>query len=263
VSVLDEIAARVRERLDERMARVTAGDLVARLKDAPAPRDLVRALTARPGVALIAEVTRASPSSGVIKKDLDAAATARAYEAAGAAAISVLTEPDWFLGSLDDLRAARAALAAAPVLRKDFVVDGYQLVEARAAGADAALLIVRLLEGSQLRRLVGAARARRRGARVEVRVDRAVELALAAGAVLVGINNRDLATLGVDLETTRRLARSVPPEVVLVSESGVQSPDDVKRLRDLGVRAVLVGTALSRAEDGPALARALVEAGRA
>ncbi len=262
MSVLDEIAERVRERLEERMSRVPLPELVARIKDAPPPRDLVRALTERPGVALIAEVKRASPSSGVIAAKLDAAGAARAYEEAGAAAISVLTEPDFFHGSLEDLGAARSALQAAPVLRKDFVVDGYQLVEARATGADAALLIVRLLGGSQLRRLVGAARSLGLAALVEVRDEREVELAVAAGAVLVGINNRDLATLDVDLETTRRLAQCVPPEVVLVSESGVRTPDDVKRLRALGVRAVLVGTALSKAEDGPALARALALAGR-
>ncbi|HZV02856.1 MAG TPA: indole-3-glycerol-phosphate synthase, partial [Planctomycetota bacterium] len=138
--------------------------------------------------------------------------------------------------------------------------DGYQLVEARAHGADAALLIVRLLEGSQLRRLVGAARSLGLTPLVEVRDEREVEQAVAAGATLVGINNRDLATLSVDLETTARVARAVPPEVVLVSESGVETPDDVKRLAPLGVRAVLVGTAL--AKGGPALARALAEAGR-
>lgn len=263
MSVLDEIAARVREKLEVRMDRVPLSGLVSRLKDAPPPRDLVKALTARPGVALIAEVKRASPSSGPIAANLDAAATALAYEAAGAAAISVLTEPDFFLGSLDDLRAARGAVREAPLLRKDFVVDGYQLVEARAAGADAALLIVRLLEGSQLRRLIGAARSLGLTALVEVRDERELAQALAADATLVGINNRDLATLDVDLETTARLVRSVPPEVVLVSESGVRTPEDVKRLREIGVRAVLVGTALSKAADGPALARALAEAGRA
>lgn len=262
MSVLDDIAENVREKLELRMARVPVGDLVARLKDAPPVRDFVHALTATPGVALIAEVKRASPSSGLIVANMDAAKTARGYEDAGAAAISVLTEPDYFWGSLDDLRAARAALGRAPVIRKDFVVDGYQLVEARAAGADAALLIVRLLEGSQLRRLIGAAGSLGLGCLVEVRDEREVDIAIAAGATVMGINNRDLATLEVDLETTRRVARAVPPETVLVSESGVRTPDDVKRLRDLGVRAVLVGTALSKAPDGAALARALVDAGR-
>ncbi len=259
MSVLHEIAEKVRERLEARMQRVPLAEHVARLKDTPPPRDLVRALTARPGVALIAEVKRASPSKGVIAPKLDAAQTALDYQEAGAAAISVLTEPDYFMGSLDDLVAARARVSV-PVLRKDFVVDGYQLVEARAHGADAALLIVRLLEGSQLRRLVGAARSLGLTALVEVRDEREVELAVAAGATLVGINNRDLATLSVDLETTARVARAVPPEIVLVSESGVETPDDVKRLAPLGVRAVLVGTAL--AKGGPALARALAEAGR-
>src|SRR5262249_1658215 len=151
-------------------------------------------------------------------------------------------------GSLEDLRAARGALQAAPALRKDFILDGYQLVEARASGADAALLIVRLLEkGSLLRRLLGPTRSLGLGALVEVRDEREVALALEAGATVIGINNRDLSTLDVDLETTRRVARAVPPEVVLVSESGVKTPDDVKRLRDIGVRAVLVGTALSKA----------------
>ncbi len=262
MSVLDEIAARVREKLEARMDRVPLSELVARLKDAPPPRDLARALTAQPGVALIAEVKRASPSSGVLDEKLDARLRACVYERAGAAAISVLTEPDFFKGSLDDLRDAREATQVAPVLRKDFVLDGYQLVEARACGADAALLIVRLLEGSQLRRLVGAARSLGLAALVEVRDEAELEQALVAGAHFVGINNRDLATLDVDIETTRRLARSVPPEVVLVSESGVKSADDVRKLREVGVRAVLVGTALSRAPDGGALARELAEAGR-
>ncbi len=262
MSVLENIAESVREKLEERMTKVPLGDLVARLKDAPPPRDFAKALTAQPGVALIAEVKRASPSSGLIVANLDAAKTARAYEEAGAAAISVLTEPDYFWGSLDDLRAARGAVQAAPVIRKDFVLDGYQLVEARAAGADAALLIVRLLEGSQLRRLIGAARSLGLGTLVEVRDEREVDIAIAAGATVMGINNRDLATLDVDLETTRRVARAVPPEAILVSESGVKTPEDVKRLRELGVRAVLVGTALSKAAAGAALARALVEAGR-
>jgi indole-3-glycerol phosphate synthase len=260
--ILTEIAERVRERLETRMNAVPVGTLVARLKEAPQPRDLMRALTEEPGVALIAEVKRASPSSGVLRESLDAGATALAYEGAGAAAVSVLTEPDFFKGSIGDLEAARARLTRAPLLRKDFVLDGYQLVEARASGADAALLIVRLLEGSALRRFVGAARMLGLAALVEVRDEREVDIALAAGAILIGINNRDLGTLDVDLATTERVMKHVPPEVVLVSESGVRTPDDVRRLRDLGVRGVLVGTALSKAEDPLALARALAAAGR-
>jgi indole-3-glycerol phosphate synthase len=262
VSVLDEIVEKVRERLESRRERVPLSSLVAQLERAPAPRDLTRALVAEPGVALIAEVKRASPSSGLLDRDLDAAARAGAYEDAGAAAVSVLTEPDFFAGSLEDLSRARERLTRAPVLRKDFVVDGYQLVEARAAGADAVLLIVRLLEGTQLRRFIGSARSLGLSALVEVRDEREVDVALAAGAIVLGINNRDLASLEVDLATTERVARRVPPEVVLVSESGVRSADDVRRLRAVGVRAVLVGTALSKAPDPAALARELARAGR-
>ena len=261
-NVLDEIAAKVRERLEAKQSRVPLGSLVAQLERAPKPRDFMRALVAEPGVALIAEVKRASPSSGLIDPELDAAERARAYQDAGASAISVLTEPDFFQGSLEDLSRARERLERAPLLRKDFIVDGYQLVEARAAGADAALLIVRLMEGTLLRRLLGAARSLGLGALVEVRDERELEIALEAGALLIGINNRDLGTLEVDLATTERVAKRVPPEVVLVSESGVRSPDDVKRLRDVGVRAVLVGTALSKSPDPAKLAGELARAGR-
>lgn len=209
----------------------------------------------QPGVVtIVAEFKRRSPSAGAIRRGARAAAIATAYEAAGAAAISVLTDAA-FDGSLDDLREARDATSL-PLLRKDFVIDPVQVLEARAAGADAVLLIARALDGSGLRALLAAAAEWGLTALVEVHDERELDAALGAGARVVGVNNRDLATFRTDLAVTERLAARVPAEVVLVSESGFRGADDVRWAGSLGVDAVLAGERImSDADPGGAVAR--------
>jgi indole-3-glycerol phosphate synthase len=203
---------------------------------------------ARPGMSLISELKRASPSRGPIQPDADAAEVVSAYERAGASACSILTEPEYFGGSLADLEAARAATRL-PLLRKDFIVDRYQLLEARAAGADAALLIVAAMGVPELRHLIEEADRIGLDALVEVHDEREVGAALEAGARIVGINNRNLKTLDVDIETAHRLRRGLPAEVVAVAESGITTRHDVERLEEAGVDAILVGETLMRAGD--------------
>jgi indole-3-glycerol phosphate synthase len=230
-------------------------DLAARARDAPAPRPFEAALSLRGGpVRVIAEVKRASPSAGAIRAGLDASAQARAYAAAGAAAISVLTDGPGFGGSLADLAAARAAVDV-PLLRKDFVLDRYQLLEARAHGADAALLIVAALDAGALRRLLDACGELGLAALVEVHDAPEVDLALAAGARIVGVNNRDLRTFRVDLAVSEALLPRLPRGVRGVAESGVRTAEDARRLRRAGAANLLVGEALVRAEDPGALLR--------
>jgi len=197
-------------------------------------------------LALIAEVKRRSPSKGDIAPDLDAVTQARAYEKAGADAISVLTEPTHFGGSLDDLRAVTAAVSL-PVLRKDFLVGAYQVWEAADAGAAAVLLIVAALDDEQLTALLDECSACGLDALVEVHDEHDLARALAAGARLIGVNNRSLRTLSVDLAVTERLAALVPPDAVLVSESGIGTAADARRAAEAGASALLVGEALVRA----------------
>lgn len=222
--------------------------------------DLAGALRERArtdGIAVIAEVKRASPSAGAIAPDADPAAQATAYDTAGAAAISVLTEPRHFGGSLDDLRAVRTATAR-PVLRKDFLVDPDQILEARAAGADAVLLIVSCLDDDDLRAMLAAAHDWGMTALVETHADRDLERALATDACVIGVNARDLETLRVDPAAARaRLAR-VDADRVAVLESGVRTRDDVRAAAAAGAVAVLVGETLMRAPDPGAALRELV-----
>lgn len=199
-------------------------------------------------VGLIAEVKRRSPSAGEIRPDLTAAGVGSVYEHAGANAVSVLTDGGYFGGSLDDLRAVRAAVSL-PVLRKDFVISAVQVYEARAAGADAVLLIVRILDDAELGDLVALAGELGMDALVEAHDGDELERALAAGAQVVGINNRDLSTFETDLSVALGLASEVPPDRVLVAESGIRSAEDVDRLGAAGVDAVLVGESLMRADD--------------
>ena len=207
----------------------------------------LRAALGNEGINIIAEFKRRSPSKGVIRADANLIEIARSYVAGGAVAISVLTEEDYFAGSLDDLRAVRAAVEL-PVLRKDFVFDEYQVYESSAAGADAVLLIVAVLEDETLLRL-------RRLAEDDLGMDALVEVhtsdemkrAAATGATLIGVNNRDLRTFEVSLDTSVSLAREAPPEALLISESGLQSAADLQRLRDAGYRGFLIGETLMRA----------------
>ncbi len=218
---------------------------IAQARDRPPPRPALERLARGERVGVIAEVKRRSPAAGDIRTDLDPVELALGYEAGGASAISVLTDARWFGGSMDDLTAVAAA-ATIPVLRKDFLVDPVQLHEARAGGADLALLIARVLDVARLRDLGALARDLGMTALVEVHDERDVEKAIEAGARLIGINNRDLSVFRTDLAVTERLAAYVPRDVPLVSESGIGSGRDVARVAAAGVDAVLVGEALVR-----------------
>jgi indole-3-glycerol phosphate synthase len=254
---LDAILARKRVEVAALRSSCPEAELRARLADAPPARDLGAALSARGGpTRVIAEVKRASPSAGAISAGLDAAGQARRYQAAGAAAISVLTDGPGFGGSLADLQAVRQAVGL-PVLRKDFTVDAWQLLEARAAGADAALLIVAALPGDELRRLHDRCLELGLQALVEVHDAAEVERALGCGARLVGVNNRDLHTFQVDLATSERLVPALPAAVKGVAESGVRTGADARRLRAAGASNLLVGESLVRAADPGALLREL------
>ena len=255
MSVLEEIVAGVREDLEARRARTPVADLRAALADVDPPRDPMPHLRA-PGSSVIAEVKRRSPSKGALADIPDPAALATRYAAGGAAAISVLTEQRRFGGSLDDLRAVRAAVDV-PLLRKDFIVEPYQLLEARAAGADLALLIVAALDDDRLRRLHDEARELGLTVLVEVHDEEEAERAVALGAELVGVNARNLRTLDVDPGVFGRLAPLVPEDRVTVAESGITGPADVQRYVDEGARAVLVGEALVRDGDPEGAVRAL------
>jgi indole-3-glycerol phosphate synthase len=254
MSVLDDIVAGVREDLSRRRSEASEADLRARLLEVPPALDPMPAF-ARPGSSVVAEVKRRSPSKGDLADIPDPAALATAYQRGGAAAVSVLTEERRFGGSLDDLRAVRAAVEI-PVLRKDFVVEPYQLLEARAAGADLVLLIVAALADADLRALHDHARELGLTPLVEVHDEPEAERALAAGAALVGVNARNLKTLEVDPATFRKVAPLLT-DVVRVAESGITARDDVRRFVAEGADVVLVGEALVRDGDPEGAVRAL------
>jgi indole-3-glycerol phosphate synthase len=259
--LLAAIVAATRARVAARREYVPTSVLERQARSRATEAGRFRAALTRPNrVNVIAECKRRSPSRGVLRRDYDPPAIARAYETHGAAAVSVLTEPGFFDGSLDHLAAVRAAVEL-PLIRKDFTVDEYQILEARAAGADAILLIVAALEPAVLRRLFESARALGLDALVEVHDERELENALAAGATLVGVNNRNLRTLRVDLEASRRLAPLIPEGIVRVAESGIRSGRDVAALQQAGYGAFLVGEQFMAAEDpGAALDQLLREA---
>ena len=261
-TILDDILTRTRADVKARESAVPLEEVEAAAFDAPPARDFTAALRGKSPLALIAEVKRASPSAGPIAAGADPVKVARQYEAAGASCVSVLTDGPHFGGSLDDLRAVRAAVGI-PVLRKDFVVTRYQLAEARAAGADAVLLIAECLPGGALPDLHAAAADFGLHCLVELydaaNLPRVLELAVAApGRTAVGVNNRDLRTFEVDLNHSLRLAAEVPDGVAFVSESGVKARADVDRLAAGGATAVLVGETLMRADDIPAKVRELI-----
>ena len=243
MTVLDDIIVGVRADLSARMATLPYADLEARAAATPAPQDAAAALRRAPGVALIAEVKRASPSKGSLAPIVDPAALAASYAAGGARAISVLTEQRRFGGSLADLTAVRAAVDV-PVLRKDFVVDPYQVVEARAHGADLVLLIVAALDQPTLTGLLAQVHGPGMTALVEVHDAEEARRALDAGARVVGVNTRNLKTLDVDRSTFARVRPVLGDEVVAVAESGVRDVADVRAYVEAGARAVLVGEAL-------------------
>jgi indole-3-glycerol phosphate synthase len=220
-----------------------------------------RAALRRPNVAVIAEVKRRSPSAGSIREDLDPIDRALLYGTHGAAAISVLTDGPYFGGSMADLRAA-AGRSLVPVLRKDFILDELQILEARAAGASAVLLIVRALDASRLQALMACAAAAGLETLVEVHNLRELDTALAAGAGIIGVNSRDLDTFKVDTAGAWKILRKVPPDLIAVAESGLSRREDVVRAAEAGADAVLVGTALSQAESPEGLLRELTKVPR-
>ncbi len=249
--ILQRILDRKREEVAARMAAVPLSELQLRIAEVPPPRGFANALRAKIDVnapAVIAEIKRASPSQGVIRDNFWPAEIAISYERGGAACLSVLTDVDFFQGTDDFLRQAREACAL-PALRKDFIVDAYQIHESRSLGADCILLIVAALDDAQLQDFCGVAG--ELGMDVLVESHNAEELAraLRTSAQLIGVNNRDLRTFETSLDTTLSLVESVPSDRVLVTESGIHTADDVARLRDAGVHAFLVGEAFMRAED--------------
>jgi indole-3-glycerol phosphate synthase len=259
--ILLTILARKAEEVRERSARVPLHALSAQCVDLPATRPFADALEAKiaQGLpAVIAEIKKASPSKGVIRADFDPAAIARSYEAAGAACLSVLTDADFFQGSDAFLQQAREACSL-PVLRKDFVIDAYQVYEARVLGADCVLLIVAALDDATLLELSLLAADLGMDVLVEAHDRLELERALDVPARLMGINNRDLRSFEVSLDTTLALKDRVPDGRVLVTESGIASPDDVRRMRGFGVQAFLVGEACMRVADPGAELRRLFD----
>ncbi len=255
-TILDRIVARTRRRLAA--FPFDRGALERAAADAPPPPDALASLRA-PGVRVIAEVKRRSPSAGAIRTDADPVAVARAYATHGAAAISVLTEPEYFGGSLEDLVEVAGAVPL-PCLRKDFVVDEVQLLEARAAGAAMALLIVAALDDTTLARLHEAGQRAGLTMLVEAHDEDEVRRAVDIGARLIGVNNRDLRSFHIDLATSERLRPLIPPHAVAVTESGVATAADVRRLRAAGYDVFLVGSSLMAAGDPGAALGALLAA---
>lgn len=249
LSILDQIVVRKRAELLLDQAREPIEQLEKRVKDAGrASRRGFRRALERSAPAIIGEIKRASPSRGVIAEKFDAAAIARSYEAGGASALSVLTDMQFFQGSLQDLEQARKATAI-PVLRKDFTLDPYHLWQAAAHGADAVLLIVAILPQPDLASLLERAADLHLDALVEVHDESELERALDAGATLIGVNNRNLQTFEVSLETSLRLAKAMPSSVLSISESGIRTAEDIRRLADAGFRAFLIGESLMRTPD--------------
>ena len=245
-SHLDRILSGVREELALRKSRVPIGDLLRKGEERGPARDLLRTIPDGPGI--IAEIKRASPSRGWIRRDLDAVATAAAYLEGGAWAVSILTEARSFGGSLADLSAVRAAFPAATLLRKDFVLDEYMLAESRAHGADLVLLMVSVL-GERTEKMATLARKHRLEPLVETRDAAEIAIAARSGARLIGINNRDLSTLSVDLSTGERLLPLLPPGAYPVVESGISRADQVRRFYKAGARLFLVGESLAGCKD--------------
>jgi indole-3-glycerol phosphate synthase len=247
-TILDDIVASKRREVAAARLRMPLEEMEDQAGAAPPVRDFRQALTGPGPIRLIAEVKKASPSAQVIRADFDPITIARIYQAHGAACLSVLTDLPFFQGHLSYLARIRASVAI-PLLRKDFIIDEYQVVESRLAGADAILLIAEILDDPTLRRLLARSRELGMAALVEFHDEANLSRVLAAGADLVGINNRDLHRFTTDLEQTFRLRNRIPPGVTLVSESGIHNRRDVERLEQAGVDAILVGEALMRAAD--------------
>ena len=242
--LLEEIITKTRNRVEARKKEIPIDELPVRQTEF---RSLIDAIEGCHGPPVIAEVKPKSPSAGILKQNLDVNAQAEAYEAGGAVGISVLTEPDYFGGNLENLTKVRQNVTL-PVLRKDFIIDDYQILESSSYGADAVLLIVSCL-GDGLPDFVDLVEDIGLEALVECHSRTEVEKAVSAGATLIGVNNRNLDTMKIDLNLTKELAKYVPEDRILVSESGINTPDDVRFLLDSGARAVLIGTVLMKAEN--------------
>ena len=247
-TILDRIVAAKRQEIDRQRAEVPERQLEACLAGAPPVRDFRAALERGPGVGFIAEVKKASPSAGVLRTDFDPIAIARIYESNGASAISVLTDEPFFQGHLSYLAAIRQAVAP-PVLRKDFILDRYQIVQARVAGADAVLLIAEILGIQELPMLLKQIHELGMQALVELYDRENLPRVLDAGAKIVGVNNRNLKTFVTSLDHTLELLGDIPRDCCLVSESGIRTRADVLRLEQAGVKAVLIGETFMRAPD--------------
>lgn len=254
---LDKIVAEKRKELEQRQKAVPLPQLEAAIEQKPAPVDLAAALSAD-GISLIAEVKRASPSKGALNPDLDAVALAQTYASCGAAAVSVLTEERYFMGSGSDLEAVKNALPHIPVLRKDFILQPYQIFEARAWGADAILLIIAILDDAALKELSTLSHKLGMHCLLEVHNEDELKRALKYDARLIGINNRNLDTLAVDINVTKELRPLVPSDRIVVSESGIKGREDIEKLKAWGVDAVLIGEALVTAGDIPAKIKELL-----
>jgi len=257
-TILDRILEARREAMEKRRRLHPLPVLRMAVQQAVPPRDLAGALS-RPGINVIAELKKASPSRGVLRTDFDAKTLAISLASAGASALSVLTEEEFFQGSLTNLRVARAAVEL-PVLRKDFLFDPWQIWEARSVNADSFLLIAAILSDGQIADLLAAGRELGMEPLVEVHSHQELERVLRAGARIIGVNNRDLRTFDVRLDTSFELIREIPPGCVAVSESGVRAPADLARLRDAGFHAFLVGESLMEAPDPAAALRRLLAA---
>jgi indole-3-glycerol phosphate synthase len=273
--ILDEIMRYHREQLPKLMRAIPQEDLRALALVAPHPLDFYAVLN-RPGVGLIAECKKASPSKGLIDPHYHPVELARDFVRGGAGAVSVLTDARHFQGSLDDLRNVKEALShpkallakndprletGIPILRKDFIFHPYQIHEARAAGADAVLLIAAVLSDSDLKELLALTHELSMNALVEVHTEAEVERVLPLQPRIIAINNRNLQTFKVDFSTSARLLRLIPPHTLTVAASGIQSPEDVRQMRQIGVNAVLVGESLVKSKNRSEAARALVKAG--
>lgn len=246
--ILDDIIVSKKEELAATKLRVSLSDIKARAADSGPARGFEKVLSKGAGIHLIAEVKKASPSRGVIRDDFEPIKIARIYEDSGASCLSVLTEKRYFHGDLEYLGMIRNVVNL-PLLRKDFIIDAYQIFEARAAGADAILLIAACLEKQQMIDFLGLAREQRLDVLVESHTYKELDKSLLAGAMLVGINNRDLATFNVSLQTTLDLLQDIPDDRIVVSESGIKTRDDVIMLEKMGLDAILVGESLMREKD--------------
>ena len=255
-TILDRLADHARERVEEAKRRQPLAEIRQRASDMPKGNFAFENALKKSDIAFICECKKASPSKGLIAPEFPYLSIAREYEAAGADAVSVLTEPKWFLGSDKYLKDIAGAVSI-PCLRKDFTVDEYMIYAAKLLGASAVLLICSILSEEQIKEYIGICDGLGLSALVEAHDGEEVEMALRAGARMIGVNNRNLKDFSVDTENSRRLRQMIPPEVLFVSESGVGSAEDVSRLRGIGADAVLIGETLMRAADKKAKLREL------